>query len=68
MTPATHSFRWAMLAGASLVYFCFGLTVAAMAPLVNPVARELGLSHSAMGSILGAWQLVYIVSAIPCKP
>ena len=66
MTPATHSYRWAMLAGASLVYFCFGLTVAAMAPLVNPVARELGLSHSAMGSILGAWQLVYIVSAIPC--
>jgi cyanate permease len=55
-----------MLGGASLVYFCFGLTVAAMAPLVNPVARELGLSHSAMGSVLGAWQLVYIVSAIPC--
>ncbi|MEZ5660773.1 MAG: MFS transporter [Burkholderiaceae bacterium] len=27
---------------------------------------ELGLSHAAMGSILGAWQLVYIVSAVPC--
>ena len=66
MTPATQPYRWAMLGGASLVYFCFGLTVAAMAPLVNPVASELGLSHSAMGSVLGAWQLVYIVSAIPC--
>lgn len=66
MTPATQPYRWAMLAGASLVYFCFGLSVAAMAPLVDPVARELALSHSAMGSVLGAWQLIYIVSAIPC--
>ena len=63
MTPATQPYRWAMLGGASLVYFCFGLTVAAMAPLVNPVASELGLSHSAMGSVLGAWQLVYCWTA-----
>jgi cyanate permease len=37
-----------------------------MAPLVRPITTELGLSHAAMGSILGAWPLVYIASAAPC--
>ncbi len=65
-TPAANSYRWVLLAGIWLVYFCFGLTIAAMAPLVTPIARDLDLSHSAMGAVLGAWPLVYIVSAIPC--
>ncbi len=55
-----------MLGGVWLLYFCFGLTVAAMAPLVRPILAELGISHSAMGSILGAWPLVYIAAAMPC--
>lgn len=55
-----------MLAGVWLAYFCFGLTVASMAPLVGPITADLGLSHSVMGAVLGAWQLVYIASAIPC--
>ena len=55
-----------MLAGLWLIYFGFGLIVASTAPLVAPIARDLGLSHSAMGSVMGAWPLVYIVSAIPC--
>jgi cyanate permease len=55
-----------MLAGVWLLYFCFGLTAAAMAPLVKPITEELGLSHSVMGGVLGAWPLVYIASAIPC--
>ncbi len=63
---APHPYRWTMLAGLWLIYFGFGLTVASMAPLVEPIARDLGLSHSAMGGIMGAWPLVYIVSAIPC--
>ena len=63
---ATHPFRWAMLAGVWLIYLCFGLTIAAMAPLVGTVTQELGISNSAMGSVLGAWPLVYIFSAIPC--
>ena len=58
--------RWAMLAGVWALYFCFGLTVSALAPLVAPIIRDLGMSHTEMGSVLGAWQLVYIVSAIPC--
>ena len=55
-----------MLAGAWLIYFCFGLTFTALAPLVRPIGQALGLSHSAMGIVLGSWSLVYIASAIPC--
>jgi CP family cyanate transporter-like MFS transporter len=58
--------RWAMLAGVWLVYFCFGATAAAIAPLVSRITTELGLTHTQMGSILGAWQFVYIGAAIPC--
>lgn len=55
-----------MLFGAWLVYFCFGLVAAGTAPLVGPITRDLSLSASEMGSVFGAWQLVYIVSAMPC--
>lgn len=63
---AIHPFRWAMLAGVWLLYLCFGLTATSLAPLVAPVSAELGLSHAAMGSVLGAWPLVYIAAAMPC--
>ena len=65
-SPAAHPYRWVMLAGLWLVYFCFGMTVAALAPLVGTITGELGLSNAAMGSVLGAWPLVYIAAAIPC--
>lgn len=55
-----------MLFGAWLVYFCFGLIASATAPLAGPIMRDLGLSASEMGGVFGAWQLVYIVSAMPC--
>jgi cyanate permease len=55
-----------MLAGVWLIYMCFGLTASALAPLVAPIIRDLGLTHTQMGSVLGAWQLAFIVSAIPC--
>ena len=63
---APHPYRWAMLGGLWLIYFGFGLTVASTAPLVEPIARDLGLSHAAMGSVMGAWPLIYVFSAIPC--
>jgi MFS transporter, CP family, cyanate transporter len=63
---AAHPHRWAMLAGVWMVYFCFGSTAAAIAPLVSRITAELNLSHTQMGSILGAWQLAYIGAAIPC--
>ena len=34
--------------------------------MVAPIEAALGLSHAAMGSVMGAWQLVYIFSAVPC--
>ena len=64
--PHAHGYRWAMLGGVWLIYFGFGLLSLAMAPLVDPIGRDLGLSYTTMGAILGAWPLVYIVAAAPC--
>lgn len=64
--PPAHPYRWVMLAGVWMIYYSFGLQTAAMAPLVKPVSDDLGLSYSAMGAVLGAWQLVYIATALPC--
>ncbi len=63
--PYTNPFRWGVLAGVWLSYYCFGLTIVTLAPLVAEISADLHLSHSQMGTVLGAWQLVYIGSAIP---
>jgi cyanate permease len=62
----THPYRWIILAGAWLVYYSFSLTTFALAPLVHLITPDLHMSHAAMGSVLGAWQLMYIFAAIPC--
>ncbi|MDP6830401.1 MAG: MFS transporter [Alphaproteobacteria bacterium] len=64
--PASGAYRWLLLFGVWFLYFAFGLTMVAMAPLVGVMRADLGLSDSAMGLILGAWPLVYIASAMPC--
>ncbi|MEM0936804.1 MAG: MFS transporter [Pseudomonadota bacterium] len=58
--------RWLVLGGVWLIYFCFGVTAASMAPLVEPVGNELDIGNARMGLILGAWPLAYIAAAIPC--
>ncbi len=63
---AGHPYRWVMLAATWQIYFCFGLATMQIAALVKPIAEELNLSNAAMGTILGAWPLVYIATAIPC--
>lgn len=63
---AAHPYRWAVLAGVWIAYACFGMTVASLAPLVGPITRDLAISHSAMGTVLGAWPLAYIASAALC--
>lgn len=63
---ASASHRWLLLAGVWLLYYGFGLTTASMAPLVAPIKSALDISDGAMGSVLGAWPLVYIMMAIPC--
>lgn len=54
-----------MLFGVWFVYTCFGMAVYSTAPLVEPIARDLGLSLGAMGAVMGAWPLIYIGMAIP---
>ena len=64
--PETHKGRWWMLLGVWLLYLSFGLNIAALAPLVPVIESDLAMSHSAMGRVLGAWQFVFILAAIPC--
>jgi nitrate/nitrite transporter NarK len=54
-----------MLALVWAVYASFGMTVGSIPPLVEPIVEDLGISYSGMGLILGSWQLVYIVTALP---
>jgi len=57
--------RWQLLAGIWLVNTCFGLVMFSMAPLVSAIAADLDLSLAAMGTVLGAWPLVYMLVALP---
>ena len=59
-------YRWILLFGVWLLYTSFGLVATSLAPIVRLVESDLNISHAAMGSIMGAWQLTYIASAIPC--
>lgn len=54
-----------MLAGLWLAYASFGLILGGIPPLVIYLSEDLNLSRSAMGSVLGAWPLIYIAFAIP---
>lgn len=56
---------WLAVAGVAGVYFAFGLAIGVMGPLVDEISGDLGLSRSTMGSILGAWALVYVFTAVP---
>lgn len=60
-----HAYRWVVLFGVWLMYLSFGLSIASLAPLVNEIQADLGVSKSAMGTVMGAWQLTYILAALP---
>ena len=57
--------RWIMLGLLWLAYVSFGLITGTIAPLVDPMMDDLQMTYSQMGLVLGAWQLIYIVTAIP---
>ena len=57
--------RWWLLAGLWLLYTAFGLIATSIAPLVGAIEADLVITHAAMGSVMGAWQLVYIFAALP---
>lgn len=63
---APSPLRWLVLLGVWTIYAAFGLIASSLAPLVKLVEHDLALSHGEMGSVMGAWQLVYIVAALPC--
>lgn len=66
LTLAPSWYRWVLLAGVWLVYAVFGLVATSLSPLVLLIESDLNLTHAQMGITMGAWQLVYIFSAIPC--
>ena len=63
--PGASPLRWLMLGLVWLLYASFGITSGTIAPLVDPIIDDLGMTYSQMGLVLGAWQLVYIATAYP---
>ena len=47
------------------VYFAFGVILLAIPPMVAEVRADLGISRGMLGFALGAWALLYIVTAPP---
>lgn len=66
MIEQPHPMRWLVLFGVWLIYAAFGLIAMSLAPLVPDIEVSLKLSHTEMGAIMGAWQLMFIAAAIPC--
>jgi len=58
-------YKWVMLALIWLGYFAFGMIASCIPPLVTPIAQDLALTYSQIGSILGAVILIYIPLSIP---
>jgi len=54
------NYKWVMLALIWLVYFAFGMILSSIPPLVTPIAQDLALTYSQIGSILGAVLLFYV--------
>jgi len=63
--PASHPFRWVLFGAMCVVYFAFGVILLAIPPMVSEVRADLGISRGMLGFALGAWALLYIVTAPP---
>ena len=57
--------RWRMLILASMAYACFGLALASIPPLVDPIIADLSMTSGQMGMVLGVWQMVFIGTSSP---
>ena len=64
LKPYQMAYRWVMLALLWSLYFSFGLIARSIAPLVTPILKDLKISYSQMGMILGSWQLTYILASV----
>ena len=57
--------RWLLFFGVWMLYGSFGLVASSLAPVASLVIEDLQMTHAEMGLAMGAWQLVYIFSAVP---
>ncbi len=62
--PYQRRYRWVMLALVWFLYLVFGVVMRSIAPLITPILKDLNISYSQMGLILGSWPLTYIAVAI----
>jgi MFS transporter, CP family, cyanate transporter len=58
-------YRWVLFGAMCVVYFAFGVILLAIPPMVEEVRAELDISRGMLGFALGAWALLYIVTAPP---
>jgi CP family cyanate transporter-like MFS transporter len=56
--------RWWMLGSLWTLYASFGLVAGSLAPLLDRVRVDLGMSRAEIGAALGAWPFVYLFVAI----
>lgn len=66
--PHQGYYRWVLLGLLWLIYAAFGLISRSIFPLVTPILRDLSLSYTEMGIILGSWQLTYIPASLAAGP
>jgi CP family cyanate transporter-like MFS transporter len=57
--------RWRMLALLWLVYASFGMTIGTLPPLVPLILVDLNMTNTQMGLVLGAWQMMFIITSWP---
>jgi len=58
-------YKWVMLALIWFGYFAFGMIGYCIPPLITPIGQDLSLTYSQIGSILGAFILIYIPLSVP---
>ena len=65
LTKVSDNYKWVMLALFWLLYFTFGMIRSAISPLIAPIAEELQLTNSQIGTNLGIFMIAYIFLSIP---
>lgn len=60
-----HPYRWVIFGAMAGLYVAFGLVMLAIPPMVTEVRTDLGLTRGEIGFAIGAWAVMYIVTAPP---